>query len=409
MSRLLPQFRNIATRTAFWCCLLIGGIIVGRGVQLGYPSIHLAISGVRGEGKVLENRDGINPVIEFHADNDTYTFVSRTGSSPPEFSVGETAPILYDEQAPAEYAVIRSFDDMWLWPGILVGFGFMIIVGTFLVASAHKEILFLLVALTPGIVLLCAGLASLGTLFHLSQHGVTVTGKVAELSGRIPRVEFQGPNGGTITFMGDSGDFLAGQPVAVIYDPHHPQHALLRSQLWAHSILIIGIGAGFVVGPLLLMYFFFHHTSRILVTGLWSVLLGVLGLASLSYAAWSLNKALDAESGGVQVAGLVIHNNYDGETYYPVVEFHTTDGQDVKFIGPIGSEPPDYQEGDAVTVLYQPQHPDQAMIRSFEGLWLRPVALGSIGLMLTLGSFLFLRSRLGEPEPLPGDALLAHP
>ena len=100
MRRLLPQFRNIATRTAFWCCLLVGGIIVGRGVQLGLPSIHLAISGVRGQGTVIAIGGGL-PEIEFYAGGrETHTFTSRTGSSPPEFSVGETAPILYDARLP---------------------------------------------------------------------------------------------------------------------------------------------------------------------------------------------------------------------------------------------------------------------------------------------------------------------
>ncbi len=407
MRRLVPQFRNIATRTAFWCCLLIGAVIVGRGVQLGYPSLHLAISGVRGQGTVIANHEG-SPEIEFHADNDTFNFTSRTGSSPPEFSVGETAPILYDAQAPAEYAIIRSFDDMWLWPGMLAGFGLAIIVGTFLVATAHKEVLFLLISLVPGVAVLSAGLAGLGTLFHLSQHGVTVTGKVTKVRDRIPLVEFQAPSGATVTFTGDSGDFLPEKPVTVIYDPEHPQHALIQSQMWSRSILVIGIGAAFVVAPLLLTYFFFHHPPRILVAGLLTVALAALAVASLSYAIWSLSKALNAESDGVQVAGLVIRNNYDGEVYYPVVEFHTTDGRDVKFLGPIGSSPADYQEGDAVTVLYPPQHPDQAMIRSFQGLWLRPVVLGAIGIALALAAFFYLRARLAEPEPLPDDALAAH-
>ncbi len=409
MRRLLPQFRNIATRTAFWCCLLIGAIIVGRGVQLGLPSIHLAISGVRGQGEVIANNGGL-PEIEFFADGkETHTFTSRTGSSPPEFSVGETAPILYDAENPDQYVMIRSFSDMWLWPGLLAGFGLMIILGTFLVASAHKEILFLLVSLVPGVVLLSAGLAGLGTLFQLSQHGVTVEGKVVKVNDRIPQVEFPGPNGAVVTFLGDSGGFLPDQPVTVIYDPDHPQQALIQSQMWSNSILIIAIGAAFVVAPLLFTYFFFHHAPRMLVASFWTVLLGVVGLAFLGYGLWSLSKALDAESDGVQVAGLVIRNNYDGEVYYPVVEFHTTDAKDVQFIGPIGASPADYQEGDAVTVLYPPQHPDQAMIRSFEGLWLRPVACVPIGLILVIASFFYLRSRLAEPEPLEGDALAAHP
>jgi hypothetical protein len=409
MRRLLPQFRNIATRAAFWCCLLVGAIIVGRGVQLGLPSIHLAISGVRGQGEVIANAGGL-PEIEFFADGkETHTFISRTGSSPPEFSVGETAPILYDAQAPDQYVIIRSFGDMWLWPGLLAGFGLMIIIGTFLVASAHREILFLLISLAPGVALLSAGLAGVGSLFQLSQHGVTVEGKVAKVDGRIPLIEFQGPNGAVVKFLGDSGGFLPNQPVTVIYDPDHPQQALIRSQMWSNSILTIGIGAAFVVVPLLFTYFFFHHAPRMLVASFWTVLVGVVGLAFLGYGLLSLGKTLDAESDGVQVAGSVIRNNYDGEVYYPVVKLHTTEGKDVQFIGAIGSSPADYQEGDAVTILYPPQHPDQAMIRSFEGLWLRPVSCGPIGLILVFASFFYLRSRLAEPEPLEADALAAHP
>lgn len=382
MLRFLPQFRNIATQTAFWCCLLIGGIIVGRGVQLGYPSIHLAISGVRGDGKVIANHSGF-PEIEFQtAGKQTYSFTSRTGSSPPEFSVGEIAPILYDPQFPDEYCMVRSFSDMWLWPGLLAGFGLAILVGTFLVVSAHKVALFLLMSLVPGVVVLTGGIASLGTLVHLARHAVTVNGKVAKVTDAIPLVEFQGPNGTTITFVGDSGDFMPGEPIAVIYDPAHPQHALIRSQMWSHSLLTIGIGSAFALAPFLFTYFFFHDAPSFFAVSFWAVLLGMLALGSFSFAAWSLRKSLHAEFYGVQVAGLVIRNNYNGEAYYPVVEFHTTDGKVVQFTGPIGSDPADYAEGDDVTVLYPPQYPEQAMIRSFEGLWLRPVAFAFAGLAL---------------------------
>ena len=200
--------------------------------------------------------------------------------------------------------MIRSFSDMWLWPGLLAGFGLTIIVGTFLVASAHKEILFLLVSLVPGVVLLSAGLAGLGTLFQLSQHGVTVEGKVVKVNDRIPQVEFPGPYGAVVMFLGDSGGFLPDQPVTVIYDLDHPQQALIQSQMWSNSILTIGIGAAFVVVPLLFTYFFFHHAPRMLVASFWTVLLGVVGLAFLGYGLWSLCMALDAESEDVQVSGL---------------------------------------------------------------------------------------------------------
>jgi hypothetical protein len=48
------------------------------------------------------------------------------------------------------------------------------------------------------------------------------------------------------------------------------------------------------------------------------------------------------------------------------------------------------------------------MIRSFQGLWLRPVVLGAIGIAFALAAFFYLRARLADPEPLPDDALAAH-
>jgi Protein of unknown function (DUF3592) len=398
MRHLLPQFRNIATRTAFWFCLLLGAVVVGRGIQLGYPSLHLVLNGVRGEGKIVANH-GAFPEIQFHTDSDTFNFTSRTGSQPPEFSVGETAPILYDAQFPDEYAVIRSFDDMWLWPGVVAGFGLAIILGTLLVASAHKVSLAVLISLLPGVVVLCASVAGLGTPFRLARHGVTVEGKVAKVNDALPLVEFQGPNGTPIRFIGASGDFLDGQAVAVIYDPDHPQHALIRSQMWSNSVLGIGIGLALTVAPLLFTYFFFRKPepgagvaiSRAAVSG-WAVLFGMAAIVVLGGAIWSLNKALHAESYGVQTAGRVILDSYDGGDYYPVVEFRTADGKAVRFRGPIGSDPASYAEGEAVIVLYPPQHPEEAMIRGFQGLWLRPVAFAGVAFILAFVAFVCQQS-----------------
>jgi hypothetical protein len=64
-------------------------------------------------------------------------------------------------------------------------------------------------------------------------------------------------------------------------------------------------------------------------------------------------------------------------TYRPVVEFTTASGKRMEFISSVGSNPPSYREGEAVTVLYLAADPYQARIKSFFSLW--------FGLMILLG------------------------
>ncbi len=69
----------------------------------------------------------------------------------------------------------------------------------------------------------------------------------------------------------------------------------------------------------------------------------------------------------------------DSDTYYPVVEFVTTDGQHVQVMSSPGSTPPTYDVGESVDVLYRPDNIDDARINSFLSLWLGAIIMGSIG------------------------------
>ena len=82
-----------------------------------------------------------------------------------------------------------------------------------------------------------------------------------------------------------------------------------------------------------------------------------------------------------------------GETYYPVVEFVAQDGKrrDVQLSE--GSFPPAYEVGEAVTVLYEPDHPLDARIQSSASsalMWILPGITGTLGIaflvaVLTVG------------------------
>jgi hypothetical protein len=68
------------------------------------------------------------------------------------------------------------------------------------------------------------------------------------------------------------------------------------------------------------------------------------------------------------------------ETYfYPRVRFTTATGQPVVFLPNTGSDPPTYQPGDTVTVLYNPANPGDASLKDWS-LWF------GAGMFLLLGS-----------------------
>jgi len=78
-------------------------------------------------------------------------------------------------------------------------------------------------------------------------------------------------------------------------------------------------------------------------------------------------------------------------TYRPVVSFQSRSGQRTQFAALAHSNPPEYQVGDPVRVLYDPERPQEACIRSFTQLWLLAVLLGGLGLIFTaLGAGLLL-------------------
>ncbi|WP_055551319.1 DUF3592 domain-containing protein [Streptomyces sp. NBRC 110028] len=68
---------------------------------------------------------------------------------------------------------------------------------------------------------------------------------------------------------------------------------------------------------------------------------------------------------------------------YPVVEFTSADGTSRTFRSSTGSNPPSYDEGDRVEVLYRADSPDDARINGFVSLWLLPLIFGGLGLLIT--------------------------
>ena len=71
----------------------------------------------------------------------------------------------------------------------------------------------------------------------------------------------------------------------------------------------------------------------------------------------------------------------DGPAAYPVVEFTSADGAPRTFRSSTGSNPPSYEKGERVEVLYRADSPEDARIKGFASLWLLPLIFGGLGLV----------------------------
>lgn len=79
-----------------------------------------------------------------------------------------------------------------------------------------------------------------------------------------------------------------------------------------------------------------------------------------------------------------------------VVRFQDGKGEWHQFAEPISSNPPPYQRGERVPVLYDPTVPDQAVIDGFRGRFLVPAIFAGLGLVMLLLGRLVLTSKLPE-------------
>ncbi|SED57029.1 Protein of unknown function [Streptomyces sp. 2224.1] len=70
---------------------------------------------------------------------------------------------------------------------------------------------------------------------------------------------------------------------------------------------------------------------------------------------------------------------------YPVVEFTSADGMPRRFRSSTGSNPPSYEKGDRVEVLYRAGAPEDARLNGFASLWLLPLIFGGTGLAMSVG------------------------
>ena len=130
----------------------------------------------------------------------------------------------------------------------------------------------------------------------------------------------------------------------------------------------------------------------------------MLGTAMLSAVLVQRGAAQERQVQG-KVVELTVRKDSDGnEFYYPVIQFSLPDGSAQEVIVPEGSWPPAYQAGQPVTVLYDPQQPLHARIKSATSTfsrWILPLITGVLGLAFLSATLLirWIGKQVAEIQP----------
>ncbi|MDJ1180792.1 DUF3592 domain-containing protein [Roseofilum sp. BLCC_M91] len=109
------------------------------------------------------------------------------------------------------------------------------------------------------------------------------------------------------------------------------------------------------------------------------IVTGVLGFNTRSF----LEVAKKAEGSVVELIRRRSSNSSSSTSrsyvFHPVIQFETANGEAVEFESNRGSNPPAFQTGQSVIVLYNPEEVNQAKIDSFWDLWLIAMITGLNG------------------------------
>jgi hypothetical protein len=121
----------------------------------------------------------------------------------------------------------------------------------------------------------------------------------------------------------------------------------------------------------------------------------LIGLGVLANGIFSVFKVRRQVADSVKTAGTVIGfgktMGKSGFIYCPQVVFTDAAGRKIQFESEVGSQPPAYNVGQQVRIIYSRENPQKAEIDSLMSLWFVPGCMAAFGLVfLFLGFVLFM-------------------
>lgn len=144
-----------------------------------------------------------------------------------------------------------------------------------------------------------------------------------------------------------------------------------------------------------------------LILGIFSGVAVLMLLIAFVSSASAILKMNREESAPGRVVDIVQRREYVNEQdrvvqdyYFPVVEFASSDGRRHSVQLTEGSSAPSHEVGNEVTVLYNPEHPLEARIKSFGSsalMWILPGITGILGFSF-LGAVLAVRKLMPSTE-----------
>jgi hypothetical protein len=92
-----------------------------------------------------------------------------------------------------------------------------------------------------------------------------------------------------------------------------------------------------------------------------------------------INKAQEVKGTVIQM--VYSHSSEGGGGYSPVYQFRTITGQTIVVTDSLSSNPPMFQVGQTIDVLYDPENPQKARIKKFMSLYFTSILLCGMGLI----------------------------
>ncbi len=110
----------------------------------------------------------------------------------------------------------------------------------------------------------------------------------------------------------------------------------------------------------------------------------LIGLPCLALAWYTTTQSLELNKNGVRTTGAVVENvkrhaRRNRIRYAPIFQFRTADGEKQTVESRTRSNPPRYDVGEQVTVIYPPGAPQEAEIDRFLNLWAGPLIAWIVG------------------------------
>ena len=138
------------------------------------------------------------------------------------------------------------------------------------------------------------------------------------------------------------------------------------------------------------------------------VLMGLVFLvAGIGLAVWGYVNVKNKIDGSVYIKTegtvvsmrLVPPTQDAGETWTPTIKFKDKNGKEFTFESNVSSDPPAYQIGEKVELLYPEGRPEDAFINSFMEKWFTPIMLGVGGIIMLLVSIWMIFTAFKREKP----------